>query len=197
MEHEVQLYRASTVPAEFLVVSHVLTRVIHWPAGRRKGILCGAERCALCCDGYRPETRYLFRVEERESIPGTAAAGCPGRHWIVELRERFLPLCSLIEEACRRNRSIGLELVKSGQNQNSAIQSRILGEVSWRNWFDIVPFATALYDPAIVFREEGIQVLDPSPSGFGRLEDTSSRIEESSSPIAELARARLREWPKA
>lgn len=191
MEHEVQLFRASTVPAELVVVSHVLTRVIHWPAGARKGILCGGGRCALCSQGFRPETRYLFRVEERESVPGLRSTQGPGRHWVVELRERFQTLASEIEEACRSNRGTVLELVKTGPLRNSPIDHRSLGVVSWRNWFDIGPFAKALYEEAVVFREESIHELIPSPSGFGRFEDTGSRLQESSSPIAEIARKRL------
>jgi len=121
----------------------------------------------------------------------------PGRHWVVELRERFCSLASEIESSCRQNRARVVELAKSGPLQNSPIRSHSLGEVSWRNWFDIGPFVKALYEPAVVFREESINELIPSPSGFGRIEDTGSRLQESSSPIAEIARKRLQGTPKA
>ncbi len=69
MGSEIPIVRASTVGRIYKVVSMVHRVSMHWDTSVNKGRRCGDFWCDLCRQGFRPESRYLMRLEDPQGYP--------------------------------------------------------------------------------------------------------------------------------
>lgn len=134
MRHEVPILRASTVPREVLLVSLIHTCTGHWDTNSGGFRWCAKESCAYCRDGWRPEDRYLMRLEDEQQEP-----------WLFEARSRLSSVVRELQSFLLQGRTAWLRLEKEGPRPNSPVRLDILRVVSHTQLYDILPLFKAMY----------------------------------------------------
>lgn len=164
MNREIGYLEASTAPRELLVVSRIRGQWIHWdgPPGR----ICGETNCRLCRDGWRPEKRWILRLESAEHF-----------EYLLQARERHTPVLDQLEAMQQRGRTGVVEVYRAGTARNSPIQIRTLREVAYPELYEILPLELKTWRaPVLVTAEAEPNGWHSAPSEL-RMDSEADRLQ--------------------